>query len=163
MANRPFIGLTRKDLVSRILAGDTLAIAEGAARNASRERKGKSRVKAYDAPAPAPTSDLAGIPRDVLLAAVERFLLNPPAGVSLTDTPLPTCVAPAVPNPDVQVWHATLADCDGSRWAAYARLADAGWKHRRIAEAAGVTPGSVSNAVSKHRRGIAPDLSFAGK
>lgn len=156
MATRPLIGLGRRDLVARILAGDTLAIAEGAARNASRERKGKAPVKAYGAaPAAAPPPEADVDINAIVRAAVARAL----AGVS-APAPAP---APAPANPDVQVWHATLADCEGSRWAAYARLADAGWKYRRIAEAAGVAPGSVGNAVSKYRRGIRPDLSFCGK
>lgn len=165
MTTRPLIGLCRRDLVARIVAGDTLAIAEGAARNASRERKGKAPVKAYDAtpaptpaPAPALASDAVDI-ESIVRAAVSAAL----AGRGITPTPAPAQEGCIAPNPDAEVWHATLADCGGSRWAAYARLADSGWKYRRIAQAAGVTPGSVGNAVSKHRRGIAPDLSFAGK
>lgn len=158
MATRPLIGLSRKVLIERIASGDPACIREGQFRNASRIEKGKDPLAGYGAPAPAPApAPAAGVDIDAIVRAAVAAAL---AGSAPAPAPAP---APAVANPDVSTWAATLEDCDGSRWEAYTHLADAGWKYRRIAEAAGVTPGSVGNAVSKHRRGIRPDLSFCGK
>lgn len=172
MNKRPMIGLSRKDLVALIAKGDTLAIAEGAARNLSRERKGKSRVKAYDAPAPAAPAPAPAAPapaEDMIARVVAEAVAAALAARGLS----PAAPAPAAPAPapaedntdDAAIWSQCLADANGSRWEAYDRMEGIIGKRKRsrIAAAAGVSVQSVSNALSKFRRGIAPDLSFAGK
>jgi hypothetical protein len=65
MNKRPMIGLSRKELTLRIVAGDPLALAEGEIRNLSRMRKGKATVKAYDSlplPLPLPLRRLRRLP-----------------------------------------------------------------------------------------------------
>lgn len=154
---RTLISLDRRSLVARINAGDPVALAEGRARNESRARKGKAPVKAYEpvgVTAPAPQADpLAGIPDAVLQALAARLGLSAPA---------PAPVTHVAPNPDVQVWEDCLAQ-SSSRWEAYDRMERAigPRQRRRIAAAAGVTVGSVSNAISKYRRGETPVLPAA--
>ena len=160
------IGLCRRDLTIRIVAGDPLALAEGEIRNLSRMRKGKAPVKAYDsppAPAPAPAAALAPSAPDTIAAIVARAVAEALASRGLTSAPS----APSAPDvhTDDALWAECLEACDGSRWAAYDRMEGILGKRKRtrIAAAAGVSVGAVSNAISKHRRGIAPDLSFVGK
>ena len=163
MSKRPMIGLSRRDLTARIVAGDPLAIAEGEIRNLSRMRKGKATVKAYDsAPAPAPSAPAPSAP-DAIAAIVARAVAEALASRGLTSAPSAPS-APDVHTDDV-LWAECLEACDGSRWAAYDRMETLIGKRKRtrIAAAAGVSVGAVSNAISKHRRGIAPDLSFVGK
>ena len=162
MNKRPMIGLSRRDLTLRIVAGDPLALAEGEIRNLSRMRKGKAPVKAYDsapsAPAPAPAPSAP----DTIASIVARAVAEALASRGLTPAPAPS--APDVHTDDA-LWTECLEACDGSRWAAYDRMETIIGKRKRtrIAAAAGVSVGAVSNAISKHRRGIAPDLSFVGK
>ena len=66
---------------------------------------------------------------------------------------------------DREMWAKCLEAANGSRWEAY-HIMDAldGMTRKRIAAAAGITNWhSVTQGISKYRRGIAPDLSFAGK
>lgn len=177
MNKRPMIGLSRRDLVSLIAKGDPAAIAEGKARNASRARKGKTPVKAYDAaPAPAPVPEPAPAPAAPAPAApaaeamIATIVAEAVAAALAARGLSPSPAAPAAPAPapdadDAAIWSQCLADANGSRWEAYDRMESIIGKRKRsrIAKAAGVSAQSVSNALSKYRRGIAPDLSFAGK
>ena len=156
MNKRPMIGLSRKELTLRIVAGDPLALAEVEIRNQSRMMKGKAPVKAYDsAPAPAPAPSAP----DAIAAIVARAVAEALAARGLTPAPAPDV------HTDDAMWAECLEACDGSRWAAYDRMETIIGKRKRtrIAAAAGVSVGAVSNAISKHRRGIATDLSFVGK
>ena len=70
---------------------------------------------------------------------------------------------------DRELWGVCLAKCEethdtGARWAAYALMDEMGITRKRIASAAGCkNVNSVTQGISKYRRGITPDLSFAGK
>lgn len=71
---------------------------------------------------------------------------------------------------DRTLWGRCLAKCEevhvsgGARWAAYSLMDEMGIPRPRIAAAAGCTNvNSVTQGISKHRRGIKPDLSFVGK
>ena len=159
---RSMISLSRKDLVSLIKAGDPVAIAEGHARNESRARKGKTLIGAYGAPAPAPAPapatepDIAGMIARAVAAALAAH----------TGAPAPApAPEPETHTDDVAVWEKCIEESSGSRWEAYDRMESIIGKRqrRRIAAAAGVTVGSVANAISKHRKGVKPDLSFIGK
>lgn len=155
---RTLISLDRRSLIARINAGDPLALAEGRARNESRARKGKAPVKAYEpvgVTATAPQADpLASIPDAVLQALAARLGLQVPTA--------PAPVTHVAPNPDVATWEDCLAK-SASRWEAYDRMERVigPRQRRRIAAAAGVTVGSVSNAISKYRRGETPVLPAA--
>ena len=152
--NRPMISMNRRDLVARIVEGDALAIAEGAARNASRVRKGKSPVKAYGE-------------HDTVMATIA----NDSDAMSGHNIHVRTLESATYADLEAQqagldrtLWERCLSKCEGSRWAAYALMDDMGIPRKRIAVAAGCkNPASVAQGISKYRRGIAPDLSFVGK
>lgn len=66
---------------------------------------------------------------------------------------------------DREMWEKCLEAANGSRWEAY-HIMDAlvDMTRKRIAAAAGCkNVNSVTQGISKYRRGITPDLSFAGK
>lgn len=154
MNKRPLISMNRKTLVARILEGDTLAIAEGAARNKSREAKGKKPIASYmghDTVMDTIASDSDAMSgHDVHVRTLE--------GATYDD------LATRQAELDRQMWAKCLEAAKGSRWEAY-HIMDAlvDMTRKRIAVAAGVGVASVSQGISKYRRGIAPDLSFVGK
>ena len=154
--SRPMISMNRRDLVSRILEGDTLAIAEGAARNESRIRKGKAPVKAYASE------------HDTMLAMIADDS-DAMSGHNVVVRDTYNDLADRLDALDRELWTKCLEKCEevhntGARWAAYALMDEMGIPRKRIAAAAGCkNVNSVTQGISKHRRGIAPDLSFAGK
>ena len=152
---RPMISMNRRDLVTRILEGDAIAIAEGAARNASRARKGKTPVKAY---APEHDTVLTTIASDSDAMSGHDVHVRTLQGASYDD------LTAREAELDREMWSKCLEAADG-RWEAY-HIMDAldGMTRKRIAAASGCkNVNSVTQGISKYRRGIAPDLSFAGK
>ena len=149
--SRPMISMNRRDLVSRILEGDTLAIAEGAARNESRIRKGKAPVKAYASE------------HDTMLAMIADDS-DAMSGHNVVVRDTYNDLADRLDALDRELWATCLEAANGSRWKAYNTMDEMGIPRKRIAAAAGITNvNSVTQGISKYRRGIAPDLSFAGK
>ena len=169
---RKYFKSSNTDLAALILAGDSEARSEGILRTDARIARGRkphgsvfsalsktsAPVPAPSAPAPAPSAPSTP---DTIAAIVARAVAEALAARGLTPAPAP---APDVHTDDV-LWAECLEECGGSRWAAYDRMETIIGKRKRtrIAAAAGVSVGAVSNAISKHRRGIAPDLSFVGK
>lgn len=159
--NRPMISMNRRDLVARIMEGDALAIAEGAARNASRIRKGKSPVKAY---ASEHDTVLTTIAADSDAMSGHNVHVRTLESATYADLEAQQAEL------DRTVWAECLEKCEeihvdgGARWAAYALMDEMGIPRKRIAAAAGCkNPASVTQGISKYRRGVKPDLSFAGK
>ena len=149
---RPMISMNRRDLVARILEGDAIAIAEGIARNESRVRKGKAPVKAYDSTG-----------HDTVLATIADDS-DAMSGHNVVVRDTYNDLADRLDALDRELWATCLEAANGSRWKAYNTMDEMGIPRKRIAAAAGCkNVNSVTQGISKHRRGIAPDLSFAGK
>jgi len=155
------ISMNRRELVARIAEGDAIAIAEGIARNASRVRKGKTPVKAY---APEHDTVMTTIASDSDAMSGHNVHVRTLESATYDD------LAARQTELDRTLWERCLAKCEevhvsgGARWAAYALMDEMGIPRKRIAAAAGCkNVNSVTQGISKHRRGIAPDLSFAGK
>jgi hypothetical protein len=149
------ISMNRRDLVARIAEGDALAIAEGIARNASRLRKGKAPIKAY---ASEHDTVLTTIAEDSDAMSGHDIHVRTLEGATYND------LADREAELDRELWAKCLEMSDGSRWKAYNAMDAAGIPRTRIAAASGCTNvNSVTQGISKYRRGIAPDLSFAGK
>ncbi len=158
MNKRPMISMNRRTLVNAILAGDPDAIAEGAARNASRQAKGKRPIAGYVGTAH--ESTLVTIADDSDAMSGHNVHVRTLADASYND------LADRQDALDRELWGVCLASCEkkydtGARWAAYVLMEEMGIPRKRIAAAAGVGAASVTQGISKHRRGIAPDLSFA--
>jgi hypothetical protein len=174
---RPFFHTSNDELAILITKGNKNARAEGVIRHDKRIARGRKPHSAVagalakttvavptPAPAPAPTPapapesgpDIEGMIARAVAAALAAHMGAP------APTPAPE---PETHTDDARVWAECLAECGGSRWAAYDMMeAKIGKRQRRrIAEAAGVTVGSVANAISKYRRGETPDLSFIGR
>lgn len=180
MTKRPYFTMGNNDLAALILANDEVARAEGILRTDARIAKGKKpHGKVHSAlskttvsvpdPAPAPAAPAPAAPAPVAPAEdmIARVVAEAVAAALAARGITPAAPAPAPQDhtDDAAIWAQCLADSHGSRWEAYDRMeAIIGKRKRsRIAAAAGVSAQSVSNALSKFRRGIAPDLSFAGK
>ena len=158
--SRPMISMNRRDLVSRIAEGDALAIAEGIARNASRVRKGKAPIKAY---ASEHDTVMTTIAEDSDAMSGHDIHVRTLEEATYDD------LAARQADLDRTLWGRCLAKCEeihdtGARWAAYALMDEMGITRKRIAAAAGCkNVNSVTQGISKYRRGITPDLSFVGK
>ncbi len=156
MNKRPMISLNRRTLVDAILAGDPDAIAEGAARNASRQAKGKNPLSAYVGH----DTVLETIACDSDAMSGHNVHVRTLEGATYDD------LAIRQAELDCELWATCLrASTDGkSRWEAYHIMDTMGIPRKRIAAAAGCkNVNSVTQGISKYRRGIAPDLSFVGK
>ena len=167
---RKYFKSSNTDLAALILAGDSEARSEGILRTDARIARGRkphgsvfsalsktsAPVPAPSAPAPAPSAPATP---DTIAAIVARAVAEALAARGLTPAPAPDV------NTDDVLWAECLEECGGSRWEAYDRMETIIGKRKRtrIAAAAGVSVGAVSNAISKHRLVIAPDLSFVGK
>jgi len=173
MNKRPYFTMGNNDLAALILANDEVARAEGILRTDARLAKGrKPHGKVHAAlakttvsvpePAPAPAPAAPAPAEEMIARVVAEAVAAALAARGLSPAPAP---APADDADDAAIWSKCLADANGSRWEAYDRMESIIGKRKRarIAKAAGVSTQSVSNALSKYRRGIAPDLSFAGK
>ena len=152
--NRPMISMNRRDLVARILEGDANAIAEGEARNKSREAKGKKPIASYVGHDTVMTT----IAADSDAMSGHDVHVRTLADAGYND------IADRQEELDRELWATCLrASTDGkSRWEAYHIMDTMGIPRKRIAAAAGCkNVNSVTQGISKYRRGIKPDLSFA--
>ncbi|MCP4894258.1 MAG: hypothetical protein GY911_10660 [Actinomycetales bacterium] len=161
MNRRPMIGMSKKVLCDMIRNGDPTAVEEGIERNKSRQAKGKKPLAGYVGTAH--ESVLTTIANDSDAMSGHDVHVRTLADANYND------LADRQDALDLELWGVCLAKCkethsSGARWAAYHLMEEMGIPRKRIATASGCkNVASVTQGISKHRRGVAPDMSFVGK